>query len=556
MSSEVHRFEDFKLDGSLHELRRNGCEIHLERIPLEFLCLLLERSGQIVTRSEIVERVWGKGVFLHSESSINTAMRKIRRALHDDCDPPKFIVTIPGKGYRFIASVQTLNNNLKTDTDSFQTPSVVAPKEAAKERIRRSPLAKSAWLAAGVAMVAIVTILLLSHQRLGVPVRTFGASTDGGLPYLSSRPSIAVLPLVNLTGDPEQDSLIDGITDDLINGLTRRNSIFVIARTTSFTYKSRTAKASEIGRELRVRYLLEGSIHKTGEDLRVDTQLVDTATGGLVWAQQYRAPSRDTSAMSDEIVKEIAVGLSQQSRAPRGGHVSSASAITARALVGCHNPADFGAVPDDGIDDTSASQRAVDEALVAGGQVCFGRGRWRLSRAPASTYNRFGALSIHGAHVDIRGIGPETVLEVVGDQGGAGMGVISVNPGAHNIAIRDLTIDTSATTNTSEEFHAIDIGNGLGNGMIEDVRIENVRIDHPDSPDGSRKGDCVHIVGTTPNNAVRRITVLGAMFRRCARSDITVHKNVFDFFIQGNKLTASKDQGIDKDPIRRIDHHL
>jgi DNA-binding winged helix-turn-helix (wHTH) protein len=122
MSTEIRRFEDFELDESVHELRRNGRAVHLERIPFEFLCLLVERSGQMVTRGEILERVWGKGVFIDSESSINTAVRKIRRALNDDSDPPQFVVTIPAKGYRFMASVHTLNGELKANSESIQVP--------------------------------------------------------------------------------------------------------------------------------------------------------------------------------------------------------------------------------------------------------------------------------------------------------------------------------------------------------------------------------------------------------------------------------------------------
>jgi DNA-binding winged helix-turn-helix (wHTH) protein len=105
MSADVRRFGDFELDPSAYQLRRNGQIVHLERIPLELLNLLTERSGQVVTREEILEHIWGKGVFIDTESSINTAVRKIRRALHDDADAPRFIITIPAKGYRFVMPV-------------------------------------------------------------------------------------------------------------------------------------------------------------------------------------------------------------------------------------------------------------------------------------------------------------------------------------------------------------------------------------------------------------------------------------------------------------------
>ena len=102
----IQRFRDFELDPNACELRRNGRIVHLERIPLKLLSLLVERSGQIVTREEILERIWGKSVFIDIESSINTAVRKIRRALDDDAEAPRFVATAPAKGYRFIAGAQ------------------------------------------------------------------------------------------------------------------------------------------------------------------------------------------------------------------------------------------------------------------------------------------------------------------------------------------------------------------------------------------------------------------------------------------------------------------
>jgi hypothetical protein len=232
---------------------------------------------------------------------------------------------------------------------------------------------------------------------------------------------------------------------------------------------------------------------------------------------------------------------------------SNLQAAVAPGPRGCYDPADFGAVPDDGIDDRAAAQRALDLASVAGGRVCFGHGRWRLSRAPVGSYNRFAALSTHGANVEIQGAGPGTVLEVVGDQGSATTWVISVDPGARDVTIRDLTIDTSAATNTDEQFHAIEIGNGVGTGTVEDVRIHNVRFEHPDTGDGSRKGDCLRLAGNTPQSAVRRVTVVGGTFTRCARSGIAIQRNVFDLVIQGNQFTQASDQDIDSEPTGGVD---
>jgi len=105
MAAELYRFADFELDQRAYQLRREGVVVHLQAIPFQLLCLLVERHGELVTREEILDRIWGKGVFIDSENSINTAVRKIRQALNDDADRPRFVVTVPAKGYRFVAAV-------------------------------------------------------------------------------------------------------------------------------------------------------------------------------------------------------------------------------------------------------------------------------------------------------------------------------------------------------------------------------------------------------------------------------------------------------------------
>ncbi len=108
MNAEVYRFEDFELDLGAHRLRRKGRAIHLEPIPFRLLCLLVERHEKLVTREEIIERIWGKGIFVDSENSINTAVRKIRRALNDDRETPRFVITVPSRGYRFEAMIRAV----------------------------------------------------------------------------------------------------------------------------------------------------------------------------------------------------------------------------------------------------------------------------------------------------------------------------------------------------------------------------------------------------------------------------------------------------------------
>src|SRR5690242_7636735 len=132
--------------------------------------------------------------------------------------------------------------------------------------------------------------------------------------------------------------------------------------------------------------------------------------------------------------------------------VGMAGAVAGTGPEGCFDPAQFGAIPNDGVDDRLAIQTAIDAAAASGrGRVCLGAGRWTLTRAPTGSYNRFAALSIHSPHIELQGAGPGTVLEIVGNQGLADLWVIALDPGARDISIRDLTIDTSSTFNNSEQ---------------------------------------------------------------------------------------------------------
>ena len=231
--------------------------------------------------------------------------------------------------------------------------------------------------------------------------------------------------------------------------------------------------------------------------------------------------------------------------APDAGASPSAksSAVSAH---GCYDPAQYGGIPDDDLDDRAAIQSAIDEASGRGGRVCLADGRWRISRAPLGSYNRAAGLTIHAPRVELSGNGPGTVIEVVGDQGAATIFVISVDSGARNITVRDLVIETSGMTNTEEQTHAIQIGTSVGTGSVEDVRIERVIFHHPRA--SSRKGDCLRMVGGEAPNQVRRVTVIGSTFTSCARSGIAIQRGVHDLVIMGNQFTQSSDQDIDSEP--------
>jgi hypothetical protein len=237
-------------------------------------------------------------------------------------------------------------------------------------------------------------------------------------------------------------------------------------------------------------------------------------------------------------------------------HAAATQAV-GKGVAGCFDPTDFGAVANDGVVDRAAIQAAIDAAVDAGrGTVCLDSGRWTVNRAPAGSYDRFAALSTHGAHVTITGTGPGTVIALVGDQGAGTTSVISLDPGANDIAIERLTLDTSAATNTDEQTHAIAIGSGVcvdGNGTcsmpVADVTVRDVRFEHPQAAAGTRKGDCVRLLGNTASTPVERVTIMGSSFTSCARSGIAVQRNVFSLAVLGNHFGEKiNDTAFDSEP--------
>ncbi len=324
MAAERFDFEDFELDRSAYELRRAGGVVHLERIPLDLLFLLIERHGKLVTRQEIFERIWGKNVFLDVDNSINIAVRKLRNALHDDPDAPRFVVTVPAKGYRFIAPIrEEVSAAPVPEASPVSAVAEASPTADAVDAspmmitkadmpLRRDPQRGILWSILGIAFV-IAMIVLIEHLSLRPPATTASIPTtqSPALP-LPDKPSIAVLPFTNLSGDPQQEYFSDGITGDLITALSRLPDLFVIARTSSFTYKGKAVKVQEISRQLGVKYILEGSVHKVSDKVRITAQLVDATTGADFWAQHYDRPVQDIFALQDEIVRSIVTTLKLQ----------------------------------------------------------------------------------------------------------------------------------------------------------------------------------------------------------------------------------------------------
>jgi TolB-like protein/DNA-binding winged helix-turn-helix (wHTH) protein len=284
--------EGFELDMAAYELRRSGHVLKLERIPMEILLFLIEQRGQLVTREEIADRIWGNDVNVDTDNSINGAIRKIRRVLRDDPDNPRFIQTVTGRGYRFIAAV----------AKPAPEPSPGPPPPAVSDEPESIPLAvvsnwglrrRSVLLGAAVFLIAVAAAGFL---RFSARVRP-----------ASGRLMLAVLPFENLTGDAAQDYFSDGMTEEMITQLGNLDApqLGVIARTSVMHYKHSQEPLDQIGRELGVQYVLEGSIRRDSDKVRITAQLIQVRDQTHLWARQYDRELSHLLALQDEIAHEV-----------------------------------------------------------------------------------------------------------------------------------------------------------------------------------------------------------------------------------------------------------
>ena len=284
MAAEVTRFEDFELDRGAFELRRKGRPVRLERIPLEMLFLLVERRGLLVGREEILERVWGKDVFVDADNSINTAVRKIRQALGDNPEEPRFVLTVPGKGYRFAASVVVP----APPAPLSPKPVVEAEGQAEGPSVARPLRYWLLWIAIVVLLGAAASVAGLILKRNSKPA--------------STKTMLVVLPFVNLSDDPQQEYFADGMTEEMITQLGNLDPehLGVIARTSSMQYKHTQKRASQIAQELGVNYLLEGSVRRDGNKVRVTGQLIRANDETHVWAGELKLARQLIDAQTAE----------------------------------------------------------------------------------------------------------------------------------------------------------------------------------------------------------------------------------------------------------------
>jgi TolB-like protein/DNA-binding winged helix-turn-helix (wHTH) protein/Flp pilus assembly protein TadD len=302
--SGVARFAEFELDSGRYELRRGDRVLKLEKIPMEILTLLVESSGQLVTRDQIIDRIWGKDVFLDTEHGINTAIRKIRQALGDDPEQPRFVQTITGKGYRFIAPAVEISPGgigsaivearppVETPSQIHSTPDSTRQLPQSPRRLRSSTLA----LVTGLALVSAYAVYF-GWRRIN-----FVSSANAGHVML------AVLPFENLSGNPNEDYFSDGLTEELITqlGALSPDQLGVIARTSSMAYKRTSKSVQQIAGELGVDYIIESSVRLDGDQMRISVQLIRTRDQVHLWVHSYDRQVSHSIALQEDVAKAVA----------------------------------------------------------------------------------------------------------------------------------------------------------------------------------------------------------------------------------------------------------
>jgi TolB-like protein/DNA-binding winged helix-turn-helix (wHTH) protein/Flp pilus assembly protein TadD len=293
VSREIFRFRDFELDVDAYELRRQGRPVKLGRQQMDLLILLVESRRQLVSRSDIVDRLWGKDVFVDVETGVNTAISKVRQALRDSPEAPAFVETVPGKGYRFIAAVEVVSGAPDTGEPAGQLePPAPVPE------VKSVSLQTSYFRFARIRFQIGLLVLTMVIGFVGWRWFASGAAV--------SRVTLAVLPFVNLGSDPEREYLAAGLTEETSASLAQVDPQRLSVKGRTLRYKGTTKTAVEIGRELSVDYLVESTIRAEGNRLRVTATLIRVRDQEHVWSRSYEREPTSLLGLQQELSTAIA----------------------------------------------------------------------------------------------------------------------------------------------------------------------------------------------------------------------------------------------------------
>src|ERR1700686_4769015 len=314
--ARILQFGVFEVDLKACELRKHGLRLKLSEQPFQVLIVLLEKPGEIVTREELRHRLWPGDTFVDFDHGLNNAVMRLREVLGDSSDNPRFVETVPRRGYRFIAPVagtfipaspppheEVENVHAQaTGPQLIEPPALETPSEPGSIRPRFSAI-RLTILAIATLIVAVVLGFALVHYR----------PFDANKIVPARNKSLVVLPLENLSGDKDQEYFADGMTDDLIATLAKIRSLRVISRSTAMAYKGTRKPMSQIASELNVDAVFEGTVLRVGNRVRITAELVQVSTDRHLWADTYESEMGDILALqnrvSSAIVNEIRINL-------------------------------------------------------------------------------------------------------------------------------------------------------------------------------------------------------------------------------------------------------
>lgn len=299
------RFSSFEVDLRSGELRKHGLRVKLQVQPFQILALLLERPGDVVTREELQARLWPADTFVDFDVGLNTAMKRLRDALCDTAESPRYIETVPRRGYRFIATVESPapparlipTQDVQSEGASPRTTILEVAKPAARlDSAATETRFQLRW--------ALPAILVLIAAIAGLTAKGFRQRLFGRLVQPKTY-SIAVLPFKNLSSEPDSDYFTDGLTGEIIRNLSIIEGLDVKSQTSSFFFKDKPQNVHDVGAQLGVGLVLEGSVLRAGEKLRVTAELIRVSDDAALWSGRFERKLEDVFFIQDEISHAI-----------------------------------------------------------------------------------------------------------------------------------------------------------------------------------------------------------------------------------------------------------
>ena len=305
--TSVVRFGTYEVSLQSGEVRKSGMRIRVQQQPMKLLEILLERPGEVVSREELRGRVWTNESFGDFDQALNIAIAKLRTALDDSAENPRFIETLPKRGYRFIADVSVVDS-----APHPKKPASSAGELPGSQEVKTGAGHESQGAGLTIAPVAhnrqlwpTRRVILALALVLSLPILAVWLFRSRGQAPTGIR-SLAVLPLDNLSGDASQGYFADGMTDELITDLSQISALRVISRTSVMVYKGARKPLPQIARELKVDAVVEGTVLRSGDQVRITAQLIEASTDKHLWSQSYEGELRDTLALQNRVAGAIA----------------------------------------------------------------------------------------------------------------------------------------------------------------------------------------------------------------------------------------------------------